>query len=80
NPPPQVALEAIVATSFEVFYLQLRRNIDAPLASLTPQLARLSLVPFLGAVEVDQLIQTKLRDAAITTPASALTQRSDSQK
>jgi AcrR family transcriptional regulator len=80
SPPPQVALEAIVATSFEVFYLRLRRDIDAPLAGLTPQLAHLSLVPFLGAVEVDRLVEMKLQDTAMRGSASAPTQRGNSQK
>jgi AcrR family transcriptional regulator len=80
NPPPHVALEAIVATSFEVFYLQLRRHSDVPLAGLTPHLARLSLVPFLGAVETDELIATKLRDTATLAPTSATTHHSHSQK
>jgi AcrR family transcriptional regulator len=61
SPPPHLALEAIVATSFEIFYLQIREHIDVPLAGLTPDLARLSLVPFLGATETDTLIQEKLR-------------------
>jgi AcrR family transcriptional regulator len=61
SPPPHLALEAIVATSFEIFYLQIRRCIDAPLAGLTPYLARLSLVPFLGAIETDRLVREKLR-------------------
>jgi AcrR family transcriptional regulator len=80
NPPPQVALEAIVATSFEVFYMQIRRRIDAPLVGLTPHLARLSLVPFLGAVETDELVEKKLREAATPVPASATTARSRRQK
>jgi AcrR family transcriptional regulator len=43
SPPPYLALEAIVATSFEVFYLQIRRRIDVPLADLLPHLgARVS--------------------------------------
>lgn len=64
NPPPQVALEAIVASSFEVFYLQIRRHVHGPLAGLTPHLAHLSLVPFLGTVETDALLDGKLQDAA----------------
>jgi AcrR family transcriptional regulator len=60
DPPPRVSLEAIVATSFEVFYLQIRRHTDAPLAGLTPHLARLSLTPFLGATDTDGLIQMRL--------------------
>jgi len=80
NPPPHVALEAIVATSFEVFYLQIRHHRNAPLAGLTPNLARLSLVPFLGAVATDELIQMKLQDDALPTPTSTVTQRRRSQK
>jgi AcrR family transcriptional regulator len=60
SPPPQLALEAIVAMSFEIFYLQIRRQADVSLAGLTPHLARLSLVPFLGAVETDRLVREKL--------------------
>jgi AcrR family transcriptional regulator len=60
NPPSQLSLEAIVATSFEVFYRQIRRRVDAPLAALTPQLARLSLVPFIGALATEELIEKKL--------------------
>jgi AcrR family transcriptional regulator len=63
SPPPQLALEAIVSTSFEVFYLHIRRHADVPLGGLTPHLARLSLVPFLGETETAGLIEKKLRNA-----------------
>jgi AcrR family transcriptional regulator len=62
SPPPRVALEAIVATSFETFYLRLRGHIDVPLSGLLPQLARVSLVPFLGVAETDELVAEKLRE------------------
>jgi AcrR family transcriptional regulator len=80
KPPPQVALEAIVATSFELFYLQIRRQIDVPLAGLTPQLTRLSLVPFLGPAETDRLIEKKLREAAVSGASSVAAQLTQSQK
>jgi AcrR family transcriptional regulator len=80
NPPPHVAPEAIVATSFEVFYLRIRRHVGASLAGLTPHLARLSLVPFLGTDETNELIQTKLRDTARPAIGSAPVQRGRSQK
>lgn len=80
NPPPQVSPEAIVAMSFEVFYLQIRRHVDAPLVGLTPQLARLSLVPFIGALATDELIEKKLRKAGTLVPASAPKHRRQRQK
>jgi len=75
NPPPQVALEAIVATSFELFYMQIRGHIDVPLAGLTPQLTRLSLVPFLGVAEADMVVEEKLRNAAVPGAPSAVARR-----
>jgi AcrR family transcriptional regulator len=80
SPPPQVALEAIVATSFELFYLQIRGHIDVPLAALTPQLTRLSLVPFLGVAEADMVVEEKLRDAAVFGASSAVARSAHSQK
>lgn len=70
NHPPHVTLEAIMATSFEVLYLQIRRHVDIPLVGLIPHLARLSLVPFLGIVETDAFVEQKLRDAAVFATAS----------
>jgi AcrR family transcriptional regulator len=69
--PPQVTLEAIVAMSFEVFYLQIRRHLDAPLAGLTPHLAHLSLVPFIGALETDELIEDKLKEGRSSASATS---------
>ncbi len=80
SPPPPVALEAIVAMSFEIFYLQIRRHVDASLAGLTPHLARLSLVPFIGALETDALIERSLKDTGTLVPASATGSSSQSQK
>jgi AcrR family transcriptional regulator len=71
NAPPQLTLEAIVAMSFEVFYLQIRRHPDASLAGLTPHLTRLSLVPFIGALETDELIEKKLEGTGTLIAASA---------
>jgi AcrR family transcriptional regulator len=80
QPPPQVALEAIVATSFEVFYLQIRRQIDAPLVGLTPHLTRLSLVPFLGTIKADDLVERQLQGAVTITPGFDGDAASHSQK
>jgi AcrR family transcriptional regulator len=71
DPPPQVTLEAIVAMSFEVFYLQIRGHLAAPLAGLTPHLTRLSLVPFIGALETDELLDKKLPGPGTHISASA---------
>jgi AcrR family transcriptional regulator len=72
TPPPSLTLEAIVATSFEIFYLQIRQRIDVPLAGLAPHLARLSLVPFLGAAATNVLIETRLRARPHPPPARGL--------
>lgn len=80
RPPPHLALEAIVATSFEIFYRQIRLHVDVPLAGLTPHLARLSLVPFLGVAETGELVREKLRDTGTTAPSSRTKQRGQSQK
>jgi AcrR family transcriptional regulator len=80
SPPPQLALEAIVATSFEIFYLQIRQHLDVPLAGLTPYLTRLSLVPFLGAAEADELVERKLRETAAPVKAPGATGRQQRQK
>jgi AcrR family transcriptional regulator len=80
SPPPQLALEAIVSTSFEVFYLQIRGHLDVALSRLTPHLARLSLVPFLGADETDGLVEETLRDAARPSAVRGAAHSTKSQK
>ncbi|MBA3810028.1 MAG: TetR/AcrR family transcriptional regulator, partial [Solirubrobacterales bacterium] len=61
EPPSRVAMEAIVASVFEVIYLQTRVGENGQIAGMAPYIAHLWLAPFLGARESDALIETQLR-------------------
>jgi AcrR family transcriptional regulator len=64
NPPPPLALEAVIATSFEVFYRQIRRRGEARVRGFLPHFVYLSLAPFLGPAASNEFIAGKLRALA----------------
>jgi AcrR family transcriptional regulator len=60
KPPPRLALEAMIATSFELFYRQIRSSDKPRLVGLVPYAAHIALTPFLGAAESDLAISEHL--------------------
>ncbi len=70
-PPSRVAMEAIIASVFEVVYLQARAGKDLQLAGMLPHIAHLWLTPFLGVEEADAFIDSQLPKAAEKRKASA---------
>jgi AcrR family transcriptional regulator len=62
----RVAMEAIIASVFEVIYLQARAGEDLQIAGMLPYIAHLWLTPFLGVKAADAFIdkqQTKRKPA-----------------
>lgn len=62
NPPSRVAMEAIIASVFEIIYLQARRE-EPQIASMLPHIAHLWLAPFLGVKQADAFIERQQRPA-----------------
>jgi AcrR family transcriptional regulator len=61
--PSRLALEAIVATIFEIIYLQVRASAKPKTAGLVAQFAHLCLAPFVGAEAANELIDGQLASA-----------------
>ena len=60
SPPSPLALEAIVATIFEIVYRQARKPGKPRISVLLAQMAHLALTPFLGVREANRFIESKL--------------------
>jgi len=60
--PPQVALEAIALTSWELSYSEIRSHATPRLAGLTGHVSWLCLAPFLGARDANLLIDERLAE------------------
>jgi AcrR family transcriptional regulator len=58
--PSRLALEAIVATIFEIIYMQVRASAKPRTAGLVAQFAYLCLAPFAGAAAANALIDEQL--------------------
>jgi AcrR family transcriptional regulator len=75
QPPSRVAMEAIIASIFEIIYLQARLS-SPRIAGMLPYIAHLWLSPFLGVSEADELIDTELprtdRGRAASRPGTSL--------
>jgi AcrR family transcriptional regulator len=71
QPPPRLALEAIVTTTFEIVYLQTRAR-GKGTAGLLALLVHMCLAPFLGAAASNELIDAQL---AAMRPARSDTRR-----
>jgi AcrR family transcriptional regulator len=65
-PPSRIAMEAIVAASFEILYLAIRRPGKLQIAGMLAPIAHIWLTPFLGAEQADAFIdaQTRAEDAS----------------
>ena len=74
-PPTPAALEAIVATIFEIVYHQSRADSKPRISGLTGHICFLCLAPFLGAGDADEFIASKGAAGARTrsrrSPAAA---------
>jgi AcrR family transcriptional regulator len=66
DPPSRLALEAIIATIFEIAYRQARASARPRLAGMLPHMTYLWLAPFIGPVEAGEFIDRQL--AAKTDP------------
>jgi AcrR family transcriptional regulator len=64
--PSRLALEAIVATVFEIVYRRARGQPRPQIAGMLPHIAFLALAPFLGAAEANTFIGGQL--AALAAP------------
>jgi AcrR family transcriptional regulator len=60
--PTALALEAIAAGVFEVFYREARERASRDTARLLPHVAHLCLTPFMGAEDAELFIDEKLSD------------------
>ncbi len=67
EPPSNTAMEAIVATVFEIAYQQTRSGHADRLPRLVYHATYVTLAPFLGAQAVNELIDGKLRESASDT-------------
>jgi TetR/AcrR family transcriptional regulator len=63
TPPSRAAMEAIMASAFEVIYLQARRGKDLQVAGMLPHIAHLWLTPFLGPRKTDAFIDRQMRSS-----------------
>ncbi|HEV7529362.1 MAG TPA: TetR/AcrR family transcriptional regulator [Solirubrobacteraceae bacterium] len=64
HPPSRIAMEAIIASVFEVIYLQARRPERTEIAAMLPYIAHLWLTPFLGSEDADSFIDQQLKRPA----------------
>ncbi len=71
SPPSRLAMEAIVASIFEIIYMQARHAGKPEVATMLPHIAHLWLTPFLGPEESNAFIDGKLRAATSTRGAPA---------
>ncbi len=62
NHPPPLALEAIVASLFEILYHEARSSATHKPAGLLPHLMHLCLTPYIGAEQSDRFIDRKLKE------------------
>jgi AcrR family transcriptional regulator len=58
--PPQLALEAIMTTIFEIVYLRTRASAAPQTAAVLAHLVHLCLVPFLGSEATNEFIEAEL--------------------
>ncbi len=58
--PTRVAMEAIVASVFEIVYLRIRAGEETQIGAVLPDIAHMWLTPFLGARAADEFIERQL--------------------
>jgi AcrR family transcriptional regulator len=63
-PPSRVAMEAIIASIFEIIYLAARSRGKPQVSAMLPQIAHISLTPFLGPAGSDTFIDAQIAKAA----------------
>jgi AcrR family transcriptional regulator len=64
RPPSRLAMEAIIASIFEIVYLQAHDHGTPEVAAMLPHIAHLWLAPFLGIRESDDFIDAQLAHEA----------------
>jgi AcrR family transcriptional regulator len=70
KPLTRVAMEAIIASIFEVIYLQARAGEDLQIAGMLPYVVHLWLTPFLGPKRADAFIDKQMPKKATKPKAS----------
>jgi AcrR family transcriptional regulator len=60
NTPSRVAMEAIVASVFEIIYLRIRAGEESQIGAVLPDVAHMWLTPFLGVRAADEFIACQL--------------------
>lgn len=63
DPPSRLALEAIIATIFEIVYHQARASPRPQIAGLLAQFTFLCLAPFIGPTQANEFIDQQLKTA-----------------
>ncbi len=63
NPPSELALEAIMATIFEIVYHQARQSANPEIAGLLAHIVHLCLTPFMGPEQANRFIDKKLGES-----------------
>ena len=58
--PTRVAMEAIVASVFEIIYLRIRAGEESRIGAALPDVEHMWLTPFLGALAADEFIERQL--------------------
>jgi AcrR family transcriptional regulator len=58
--PTRVAMEAIVASVFEIVYLRIRAGEESQISAVLPDIAHMWLTPFLGISAADEFIERQL--------------------
>jgi AcrR family transcriptional regulator len=58
--PTRVAMEAIVASVFEIIYLRIRAGEESQIGAVLPDIAHMWLTPFLGISAADAFIERRL--------------------
>jgi AcrR family transcriptional regulator len=60
NVPTRVAMEAIVASVFEIIYLRIRAGEESRIGAVLPDILHMWLTPFLGAGAAEEFIERQL--------------------
>jgi AcrR family transcriptional regulator len=63
DPPTPLALEAMIATNFELTHIRIRADGPVHMAAYLPHMANNSLTPFLGYEAANEFIEGKLAEA-----------------
>lgn len=65
KPPSRTAMEAIAGAVFEIGYIKVRQGQSETIARMAPSATYLVLAPFMGPSAAGELVDEKLREAAL---------------